>query len=261
MIIPAYNEECRLGATLKKVISYLKREFTSYEVIVVDDGSSDGTHRVATSFAATNPFVRCLRNHSNRGKGYSVRRGILESRGEWVLFTDADLSTPIEELPHLLEWGAKGYQVVVGSRAREGSRILVSQPFYRVVLGKGFNLAVQLLAVPGVRDTQCGFKLFWGDTARLLASLQVLNRYSFDVELLFLARKLGLPLAEVPVEWSHSQSSRVRPLRDGLRMLADLFFIRWLDLRGAYMAGTAPGKTGVRPAPVCPSQDAASPSD
>ncbi len=237
VVIPAFNEGQKIKATLKKVTSYLRQEYSSYEVIVVDDGSTDNTLLEAISCAADDPSIRCLCNNSNRGKGYSVRRGMLESAGEWVLFTDADLSTPIEELSRLMNWGALGYHVIIGSRALQDSLIAVRQPLYRVVLGKSFNLAVRLVAVPDVRDTQCGFKLFWGEAGRLLASLGQLNRYSFDVEMLFLAKKMGLKVAEVPVQWAHCRSSKVKPLRDGLRMLADLAAIRWLDLRGAYSSG------------------------
>lgn len=234
VIIPAYNEGQNIKATLKKVTSYLRKNYVSYEVIVVDDGSADSTSSEVRAAAASDPRIRLFSHRPNRGKGYSVRKGMRESRGEWVLFTDADLSTPIEELSRLMAYGDLGYRVVIGSRALPQSRIAVRQPFHRIMLGKCFNLAVRLLAVPQVRDTQCGFKLFWGETARLLASLGQLNRYSFDVELLFLAQKMGLGVAEVPVQWSHCQNSKVKPLRDGLRMVADLALVRWLEARGTY---------------------------
>jgi len=239
VIIPAYNEGQKIKATLQKVTSYLKEKYPSYELILVDDGSTDNTLEGARTAAALDPRIRLLSHSPNRGKGYSVKRGMRESTGKWVLFTDADLSTPIEELSRLMEYGMRGYRVVIGSRALPQSRITVHQPFPRTALGKCFNLAVRLLAVPRVRDTQCGFKLFWGETARLLASLGRLNRYSFDVELLFLARKMGLEVIEVPVQWAHRPGSKVKPWRDGLHMLADLAAIRWLEARGAYRTGVS----------------------
>ncbi|MDD2421233.1 MAG: glycosyltransferase family 2 protein [Heliobacteriaceae bacterium] len=236
VVIPAYNEAARLGPTLEKIQAYLGRYYPAYEIIVVDDGSTDTTRELTAGYARTNPRIRCLVNTHNRGKGFSVRRGLLAATGEWVLFSDADLSTPVEETATLLEWGSRGYPVVIGSRALKNSQILQAQPWHRVCLGRLFNGLVQVLAVPGIKDTQCGFKLFDRQTAHLLATRQKLTRFGFDVELLFIARRLGLAVKEAPVRWVDSPDSRVQPFRDGFRMLLDLLRIRWFALSGVYTA-------------------------
>jgi dolichyl-phosphate beta-glucosyltransferase len=233
IILPAYNEEMRLGATLERILSYMEKMGHDYEIIVVDDGSLDRTVAVAECFSRKG--VRTLRNVRNRGKGYTVRHGMLDARKPLVLFSDADLSTPIEEVEKLAApILACQAQVAIGSRAVAGARIEVSQPFYRVAMGKTFNLFVRLVALRGIHDTQCGFKLFTGEAAREVFRRQRLTGFGFDVEILAIARRLGFPIAEVPVRWINSEETKVDVVRDSARMLIDLFKVRWNDLRGFY---------------------------
>lgn len=229
VIIPAYNEALRLGPTLERVVEYLQRRGLRYEVLVVDDGSTDGTAKVAESFAEDG--VRLLRQDVNRGKGAVLRDGVLASRGREVLLVDADLSTPIEDLEKLQPRLAEA-PVVLGSRSVEGSDITQRQPLYREMMGRTFNLIIRMLGVRGLRDTQCGFKLLAGDVARQLFAELTIERFAYDVELVWLARRHGYQVAEVGVRWSDSPSSRVDPLSDSLRMLWDVLALRWRALRG-----------------------------
>ncbi|HYO15504.1 MAG TPA: dolichyl-phosphate beta-glucosyltransferase [Thermoanaerobaculia bacterium] len=226
VVIPAFNESLRLGPTLRRVVEYLKQSGLSYEVLVVDDGSTDGTSEVARQFASEG--VRVLRQEVNRGKGAVLKAGVLESRGREVLLCDADLSTPIEDIerlrPHLDE-----AEVVLGSRAVASSQIEQHQPFYREMMGRTFNFIIQLVGVRGLRDTQCGFKLLDGDVARqLFAELQI-QRFAYDVELVWLARRHGYRVAEVGVRWKDSPSSKVNPLTDSFRMFLDVLSLRLRD--------------------------------
>jgi len=236
IVIPAYNEGRRLGASLETVLRYLGRgPFEAREVVVVDDGSTDDTVAVVEGLRAAHPEVRLLRNPGNRGKGYSVRHGMLEAAGDWVLFSDADLSAPIEELDKLLA-AVAGSQaaVAIGSRALDRSLIAVHQSWFRENAGRIFNLLVRLIAGLPFQDTQCGFKLFQRQAAREIFRRQRIERFGFDVEALYIARKLGFNSVEVPVRWSHSEGTKVRMLRDSLNMFLDLVRIRWNDLRGLY---------------------------
>ena len=234
VVIPAYNEEDRLPGTLERVISYLGRRGGEFEIIVVDDGSDDGTSEAALSFASKAP-IRVLRNNRNRGKGYSVRRGMLEAKGDLRLFSDADLSTPIEELPKLeraiLE---EGFDIAIASRGLPQSRLPARQPFWREALGRTFNLYIQLLLLPGIWDTQCGFKLFTARAAEEVFGRVTIEGFGFDFEALFIARKLGLRIKEVPVTWYHSPKTKVKVLRDGLRMGLEALKVRVNDLKGIY---------------------------
>jgi dolichyl-phosphate beta-glucosyltransferase len=232
VVIPAFNEEVRIGRSLAKILPFLESRNQSWEVLVVDDGSSDRTVCMVEAFA--NPHVRILKNPKNRGKGYSVRRGFLESRGEWVLFTDADLSTPIEELETLLEGAQKGDDVVIGSRAIDRSRILVHQSRFREWAGIVFNRLVRLVLRLPISDTQCGFKLFRRNRSLKVFTLQRIPGFGFDPEILYLARKAGLGLREVPVTWSNDAATRVRFFRDAATMLGNLIQIRWNWLTGRY---------------------------
>jgi len=236
IIIPAYNEEERLPAALDAVLVHLSaRGFSFAEVVVVDDGSRDGTARVAAEYAKTHPSVRLLRNPGNRGKGYSVRHGMLEAAGDWLLFTDADLSAPIAELDKLMEAARdRRAAVVVGSRALDRSLIGVHQPYFRETAGRIFNLAVRLLTGLSFWDTQCGFKLFEGRAAREIFRRQRLERFGFDVEVLFIARLLGYRAVETPVRWNHAAGTKVSMFRDSLGMFLDLLRIRSFQLRGYY---------------------------
>ncbi len=236
IVIPAYNEETRLPASLDAVAQYLRQgrwRFT--EIVVVDDGSTDATARVAQSYVLAHPEVRLLRNPGNRGKGFSVRYGVLEARGDWILFTDADLSAPIEEAAKLFraveEHRAK---LAFGSRGLDRSLIEIHQSWFRENAGRLFNLLVRLLTGLPYADTQCGFKLFERRAAREIFRRQRLHRFGFDVEVLYLARRLGFRAVEVPVRWRHSEGTKVSMWRDSVNMFLDLLRIRWNDLLSRY---------------------------
>ena len=238
VIIPAYNEENRLGASLGRIIAYLESRSSPFELVVVDDGSSDGTVRTAISAARTRGREECLRileNGANQGKGYSVRRGMLAARGRRALLTDADLSTPIEELAKLeRELTRGGHQIAFGSRGLKDSETREHQSIFRETAGKIFNLVMRLVTGLPYRDTQCGFKLFELESCRSLFRKQRLKSYAFDVEILYLARKAGLAAREVGVIWRHRSDSKIHLLRDGLGLLQGLISIRWNDLLGRY---------------------------
>jgi dolichyl-phosphate beta-glucosyltransferase len=241
VVIPAYNEARRLPRTLERLASYLDGRL-SYELLVVDDGSRDGTADAARGAVAPPPSV--LRHEPNRGKGYAVRQGMAAARGERVLMTDADLSSPIEELPRLMAALDGGYQVAIGSRAAPGAQIEVHQPWRREWSGRAFNVCVRLLALPGIADTQCGFKLFDGEAARQVFPRCRLDGFAFDVEALFVARRLGYRIAEVPVRWRNDDATRVSLLA-GARAFADLARLRLDAWRGRYASGPArEGGTG-----------------
>ncbi|MBI4847188.1 MAG: glycosyltransferase family 2 protein [Nitrospirae bacterium] len=232
VVIPAYNEEKRIGSTLQQVTAYLEKHFGSYEIIIIDDCSGDKTDAVASEYKERN--VRVLRNDTNKGKGYSVKRGIQNAQYPIVLFTDSDLSTPIEELEKFIQYINDGYDIVIASRNLNESTIKVEQPFYRQVLGKTFPLLVNLLVLRGFRDTQCGFKLFRTEAAKKIAALQTFERFSFDVEILYIAKKMGMKIKEAPVVWIDKKGTKVNPVTDGFSMLIDLFKIRYNNLAGKY---------------------------
>ena len=233
IVIPAYNEERRLPRTLRTIVDYLAGRF-SYEVIVVDDGSTDRTYDVSREFFDMNQCGRVLKNDGNCGKGCSVRRGMLEASGRLRLFSDADMSTPIDQLEKLHAEIRNGYDIAIGSRSLPDSDIKLHQPLYRELMGKIFNRFVQKIAVRGIIDTQCGFKLFTGKAAHDIFVRQISNGFSFDVEVLFIASKLGYRVKEVPITWVNSPESKVNPVTASARMLLDLFFVRARDLRGIY---------------------------
>ncbi len=230
VVIPAYNEGRRLPPTLERIRRHL--DGSSYELLVVDDGSADDTALRAEAAGA-----RVVRNEGNRGKGYSVRRGMLLARGARRLMTDADLSTPIEELGRLRAKMDEGYDIVIASRALPGSNVEVRQPWYRENMGRLFNLCVRALALPGLADTQCGFKLFTARAAEEAFAATRLDGFSFDVEALFVARRRGFRIAEVPVTWRNDEATRVDTVK-GLVAFLDLARIRLQDWRGAYDAGS-----------------------
>ncbi len=202
IVVPAFNEERRIGPTLARLLDYGKRRLAGFEILVVDDGSTDRTREVVEDLARAEPALKLVRLPENRGKGAAVRRGMLEAKLRHVLFTAADLSTPIEDV-ELLFGELDHVPVAIGSRALAGSRIEERQPFYREWMGRGFNLLVQGAALPGIHDSQCGFKLFALEAAREVFSRARLDGFAFDVEALFLCRKLGLRVAEVPVHWKN----------------------------------------------------------
>lgn len=234
IVIPAYNESKRLPKTLDRISNYLNQKRWSDEIVVVDDGSNDNTKDIAYEFCKINPNIKLLINPINKGKGYSVRRGILDSRGKYILFTDADLSTPIEDVEKLMSHIDKGYDIAIGSRSIKGSRVILHQPFARQSMGKIFNKIVQIFTVRKIIDTQCGFKLFTNKAAKAIFTYQRLNEFSFDVEALFIAKKFNLKIKEVPVTWCNSPSSKVRILKDPILMLFDLLRIRFYELMGFY---------------------------
>lgn len=230
LVIPAYNEEDRIAGTLKAAEDHLATLGNAGtlpgEIILVDDGSADGTLSAARKYAAGSSVVRIVAYEPNRGKGFAVRQGVLASRGEYVAFSDADLSAPLEEMAKLLEATRKGYDVAIGSRAVRDAAIPVHQPLYRELGGKGLNLLIQALAVPGIHDTQCGFKLFRGALAREVFAKCFIDGWGFDVEVLYLVRRMGCSIAEVGVRWSHAEGSKIRPFRAGLQVLKDILRMR-----------------------------------
>lgn len=243
VVIPAYNEERRLPGTLQRVSEYLDAQNYPSEILVVDDGSSDNTTGIVETFAAQHATVKLIKN-DHRGKGYTVRTGMLAAQGHIVLFSDADLSTPIEDLEKLLPWFERGYDIVIGSREGAGAN-RIKEPFYRHLMGRVFNFIVQLLTVRGIQDTQCGFKAFrdevaqdvfsrmllYGDNAQKVSGGMVT---AFDVEALFIGHKSGYRIKEVPVNWRYGTETKVNPLRDSYRNFRDVLLVRWNDMRGLY---------------------------
>ena len=232
IVIPAYNEARRIRPTLDRILAFVDSHQLETEVIVVDDGSNDQTATIASEKKLKR--LRVLTNAENRGKGYSVRRGVLEAKGTWILFTDADLSAPIEELEGLLGAINDGADVAIGSRGVDRSKILVHQARSREQGGIVFNWAVQLILGLRLQDTQCGFKLFLREKVLEVFERQTIHGFGFDPEILFLAKKRGLEIREVPVVWRNDESTKVRFLRDGVGMFLDLFKIRWRWITGGY---------------------------
>lgn len=227
VIIPAYNEERRLPETLERIEEYLGRAPFSWELLVVDDGSRDDTIAVAEECFRDKPHCRVVAQPRNMGKGAAVRRGMLDARGRYRLFTDADNSTPIEECARLLRaLKRRGADVAIASRALPNSKLEKRQPKHREAMGRLFNGIVQTLALPGIHDTQCGFKLLTAEAAEAVFSRQQLDGFSFDVEMLMLSRRLGYSIVEVPVRWIDNPDSRVSPVGDSLRVLRDVVGLR-----------------------------------
>jgi dolichyl-phosphate beta-glucosyltransferase len=225
VVVPCYNEERRLPVALAVAKRYLERSERAFELILVDDGSTDQTGKIIRKAAETLPYVRPVRVLPNRGKGRAVTEGVLSSRGDLVLVSDVDFSAPIDELPRLEEAIIQGADVAIGSRAKRGAREVL-QPLHRQLMGKTFNLIVQSLLLPGIWDTQCGFKLFKGEVARELAPSLQIEGFAYDVELLYLAKLAGYRIREIPVRWINSDTTRVSPLRDSTRMLRDVVKLR-----------------------------------
>ncbi len=234
IVIPAYNEGARISNALEAVTGCIRKRGWSAEVIVVDDGSRDQTPALVREFAVKSPEVRLLRNPGNRGKGYSVRHGILQALGEVVLFTDADLSAPIEEAEGLFAAIAGGADIAIGSRWLERTRQTIRQPLYRQFFGRCFNAVTRAVMRLPYADTQCGFKAFTRRAAQTVFQLQTIERWGFDPEILFIAIKRGYRIAEVPVSWAHDERTRMSYLKDGMRMLEDIAIVRWNALLGRY---------------------------
>lgn len=243
VIVPAYNEEARLLSTLEKIVAYLKQQPFQAELLVVDDGSTDGTVAQAEMVADQHQQVRLIKN-DHRGKAYTVRTGMLAGQGEFILFSDADLAVPIEELEKLLPYFEEGYDIVIASREGQGAR-RIGEPAYRHFMGRVFNLVIRIFTMGHFQDTQCGFKIFrkevaqdlfnrvqlYGDDAAVLTEAAVT---AFDVELLFLAVKFGYKVKEVPVKWIYGTETKVNPLVDSWRNFKDVLRVRLYDLAGRY---------------------------
>lgn len=234
IVIPAYNERARILATLESVVHCVREHRWSAEVIVVDDGSSDETAQIVRKFAESAPEVQLMQNPSNCGKGYSVRNGLVHAQGEIVMFTDADLSAPIEEAEMLFDAIARGADIAIGSRWLQTSRQTHRQPLYRQIFGRCFNAVTRLVMNLPFADTQCGFKAFTRTAAQTVFQLQTIERWGFDPEILFIALKRGYHIREVPVSWAHDARSRISYLKDGLQMLKELAIVRWNALIGRY---------------------------
>lgn len=243
VVVPAYNEERRLPQTLEIIDAFLAKQSYGSELIIIDDGSADKTSAVVEAYGINHPRIKLIRN-DHRGKGYAVRTGVLASRGHIVLFSDADLSTPIEEIGEMLPWFERGYGVVIGSREGKGAR-RIKEPFYRHIMGRVFNMVVRILTVRGIDDTQCGFKAFRDDVARdVFTRMKLYGENAkkitdamvtgFDVEVLFLAQKAGVKIREVPVEWRYGTETKVNPLKDSWRNFRDVVMVRMNDWRGLY---------------------------
>ncbi len=251
IVIPAYNESARLSETLEKVLAYTRQQDWDAEVIVVNDGSRDNTADIVREFAQKDQAVRLIENPGNRGKGYSVRNGILNARGDIVVFSDADLSSPIEEMPKLVQALASGADIAIGSRWLKVELQTQRQSLHRQLFGRIFNLLLRLSLGLQFADTQCGFKAFTRRAAQTILPLQRIERWGFDPEILFLARKFGFRVEEVPVLWGHSGGTRIHPLVDGAHMFQEMLRVRWYDLIGKY-----DGRAPVTVQPVVPGRPA-----
>ena len=235
VVIPAYNEEGRIGDTLGAIISYLKSRDYKSELILVSDGSTDSTINIARQESGRTDYdIKITENEVCSGKGYSVRKGMMETRGAYALFTDADLSTPINEIEKLLYWLERDYDVAIGSRALKDSQVEIHQTFIRETMGKVFNKIMSLMVFTGFKDTQCGFKCFTRDAVNRIFKRQTINGFAFDVEILLIAKRQGFRIKEVPVRWLNSPYSKVHILRDPVLMLCEVFRIRFYDFLKRY---------------------------
>jgi dolichyl-phosphate beta-glucosyltransferase len=234
IVIPAYNEGARLSDSLRKVLTYVHAQVWDAEVVIVNDGSRDNTAEIVRDFAAKDPIVRLVENPGNRGKGYSVRNGMLNASGEILIFSDADLSSPIEESSKLIQALQNGADIAIGSRWLRAETQIQRQPLHRQIFGRIFNLLLRLTLGLHFKDTQCGFKAFKRPAAQAIFPLQKIERWGFDPEILFLARKLGFTVKEVPVLWGHSGGTRINPIVDGFRMFTEMLRVRWYSLAGKY---------------------------
>jgi dolichyl-phosphate beta-glucosyltransferase len=234
IVIPAYNESARIGKALDEVLRCVHDRNWHAEILVVNDGSTDRTAEVVQGFVQLHPEVRLLNNTKNRGKGFSVRRGVLHAVGEMVMFTDADLSAPMEEAERLFDALRQGADIAIGSRWLERKRQILKQPLYRQFFGRCFNAITRIVMGLPFADTQCGFKAFRRPVAQTIFQLQRIERWGFDPELLFIALKRGYKIQEVPVTWGHDERSRLSYIKDGLKMLEEIAYIRWEAFAGAY---------------------------
>jgi glycosyltransferase involved in cell wall biosynthesis len=234
IVIPAYNERARIGSTLEQVLEHLREQKWNAEIVVVNDGSRDDTASYVSQFAAEHPQVRLIENPGNQGKGYAVRNGMLNARGQVLLFTDADLSSPITEAAKLFDAMEKGADVAIGSRWLDPSLQFQRQSLKRQVMSRTFNLFTRAVLTFPYHDTQCGFKAFTREAAKKIFPLQRITRWGFDAEIIYLAHHMKLRVAEVPVTWGHDEGSKIHPWRDGFYMGIDTLKIRWNSLTGGY---------------------------
>jgi dolichyl-phosphate beta-glucosyltransferase len=234
IVIPAFNESGRIPATLQSILASVRSNAWDAEVIVVNDGSTDSTAEIVRDIAASAPELRMIENPGNRGKGYSVRNGVLHALGDIVMFTDADLSAPMDEAGRLFTAIANGADMAIGSRWLESGRQTHRQPLYRQFFGRCFNAVCRMVMQLPFADTQCGFKAFTRSAAQTVFQLQTIERWGFDPEILFIALKRGFTVKEVSVSWAHDERSRMSYLRDGLQMLKELAIVRWNALTGHY---------------------------
>jgi glycosyltransferase involved in cell wall biosynthesis len=239
-VIPAYNESIRLRPTLDALLRHTREQNWDAEIVVVNDGSTDNTAQIVREYNQSHPQILLLENPGNRGKGYSVRNGMLHARGDICLFTDADLSSPIEEARKLFDAIGRGADIAIGSRWLRVELQTERQPLYRQLFGRIFNLALRVILGLRFADTQCGFKAFRREAAQRIFPLQKIERWGWDPEILFLARRASLRVEEVPVLWAHSEGTRLHPLRDGLKMFLEVLRIRWYAMVGDYTAATVP---------------------
>jgi glycosyltransferase involved in cell wall biosynthesis len=244
IVIPAYNESVRIRPTLDALLRHMQEQRWDAEILVVNDGSSDDTAQIVRDYGKLHPQVLLVENPGNRGKGYSVRNGMLQARGDICLFTDADLSSPITEARKLFDAIGLGADIAIGSRWLRTELQTERQPLYRQAFGRIFNLALRVILGLHFADTQCGFKAFRREAAQRVFPQQKIERWGFDPEILFLAQRAGLRLEEVPVLWAHSEGTRLHPFRDGMRMFAEVLRIRWNAMMGEYAAAALaePGK-------------------
>lgn len=234
IVIPAYNESARIEKTLERVMSCVSTQGWNAEVLVVDDGSVDSTPEIVQRWMEQYPNLHLIKNAGNRGKGYSVRNGLLQAAGDVVMFTDADLSAPMEEAALLIQAIADGADVAIGSRWLDKTRQTIHQPLYRRFFGRCFNWVTRTVMGLPFKDTQCGFKAFKRPAAQIIFRLQRIERWGFDPEILFIARKLGYDIREVPVTWGHDERSRMSYLKDGMKMLEEMAIIRGNSIAGRY---------------------------
>ncbi|HKB99202.1 MAG TPA: dolichyl-phosphate beta-glucosyltransferase [Terriglobales bacterium] len=243
-VIPAYNESARIRPTLDELLRYTQQQEWDAEILVVNDGSSDDTAQVVREYGKSYPQILLVENPGNRGKGYSVRNGMLHAHGDICLFTDADLSSPVSEAQKLFDAIAQGADIAIGSRWLRAELQTERQPLYRQAFGRIYNLVLRVILGLRFADTQCGFKAFRRGAAQRIFPLQKIEGWGFDPEILFLARRAGLRVEEVPVLWAHSEGTRLHPFRDGLRMFIEVLRIRWNAMTGEYTNGAvaSPGE-------------------
>jgi dolichyl-phosphate beta-glucosyltransferase len=234
IVVPAYNERARIGGTLEQVLEHVRAQKWNAEIVVVNDGSRDDTASFVRQFAAQHPEVRLIENPGNKGKGYAVRNGVLNARGQVILFTDADLSSPITEAAKLFAALEKGADVAIGSRWLDPTLQFQRQSWRRQIMSRAFNVFTRVVLWFPYHDTQCGFKAFTRHAAQTIFPLLRINRWGFDAEIIYLAHRMKLQVAEVAVKWGHDEGSKLHPWRDGFYMGLDTLKIRWLSWAGGY---------------------------